>query len=98
MGAGIAEAYGSAHMYGGTLKCGQGNVLGQERMYTVKTWVIGRCSMSLDFPLSVRPRFFFPVSQGGKGQCFCLVFAHIAEKRILDDKAHRPIIQVIQVR
>jgi len=34
------------------------------------------CAMSLDFPLSVRSRifFFFSVSEGGKGLCFCCVF------------------------
>jgi len=55
--------------------------------------------MSLDFPLLVRSRnvCFFSVSEGGKGSCFCCVFAPIPEKGILDSIAHRPIIQVFTV-
>jgi len=55
--------------------------------------------MSLDFPLLVRSRnlFFFSVSEGGKGPCFCCVFAPFPEKGILDFIAHRPIIQVFIV-
>jgi len=55
--------------------------------------------MSLDFPLLVRSRnfCFFSVSAGGKGPCFCYVFAPFPEKGILDFIAHRPIIQVFTV-
>jgi len=41
--------------------------------------------------------FFLSVSEGGKGPCFCCVFAPFPEKGILDFIAHRPIIQVFTV-
>jgi len=68
-----------------------------------KTRIIGRCAMSLDFPLLVRSRnFYFFLCLGGggkwKGPCFCCVFTvfltPFPEKGILDSIAHRPIIQV----
>jgi len=68
---------------------------------TVKTRIIGRCAMSLDFPLLVRSRnfyFFLCLGGGGGGAvfllCFYSVFAPFPEKGILDPIAHRPIIQV----
>jgi len=55
--------------------------------------------MSLDFPLRGRSRnlcFSFCLG-GGKGPCFCCVFAPFPEKAILDFIVHRPIIQVVTV-
>ena len=41
--------------------------------------------------------FFFSVSEGGEGPCFCCVFAPFPGKGILDFIATRPIIQVFTV-
>ena len=49
---------------------------------TVKTWIIGRCAMSLDFPLLVRSRifcFFFCLG-GGKGAVFLLCFCPLSRE------------------
>jgi len=37
----MAQAKGSAGMYGGTQKCGRANILGQEQMYRAyaETWL-----------------------------------------------------------
>ena len=55
--------------------------------------------MSLGFPLSVRSRFFFSVSEGGKGLCFCCVFCPLSREGNsgLPHIAHRPIIQIFTV-
>ena len=47
---------------------------------TVKTWIIGRCAMSLDFLLLVRSRKKFSHHGGGKGPCFCCVFCPLSRQ------------------
>ena len=56
---------------------------------TVKTRIIGRCAMSLDFPLLVRSRnfyFFLCLGGGGEGEgavfllCFYSVFAPLSRE------------------
>ena len=64
----------------------------------VETRIIEPRAMSSGFPLSVRSRnYIFFLSGGGKGLCFCGVFALCPERGILDFIAHGSVVQVFVI-